>query len=79
VDWTDPKQINDHNYMKIVRMARRIADAAKSIKPDVMLYCNGVDYEAQSDIGTYIEFECLPTGGWGYDTRTHAVGGVPGR
>ncbi len=68
MDWTNEKQLHEYNYMKMVRMARRLADAAKTIKPDLLIYCNGIDYEAQHDIGTYLEFECLPTGGWGYET-----------
>ncbi|NQU45251.1 beta-galactosidase trimerization domain-containing protein [bacterium] len=67
VDWEDAESLHDFNYRKIVGMARRISEAARAVKPDVMLYFNGVDYEAQSDIGTYLEFECLPTGGWGYE------------
>ncbi|MBI2301995.1 MAG: beta-galactosidase trimerization domain-containing protein [Armatimonadetes bacterium] len=49
-------------------MARRLGDAARSERGDLLLYCNGIDYEAQDDIGSYLEFECLPTGGWGYET-----------
>lgn len=67
VDWTDPEQLHTFNYTKIVTMARRISEAAREVKGDLLIYCNGVDYEAQADIGTYVEFECLPTGGWGYE------------
>jgi len=67
VNWEDPDELYAFNYRKIVGMARRICEAAKSVKSDLMLYCNGVDYEAQADFATYIEFECLPTGGWGYE------------
>jgi hypothetical protein len=68
VDWQDEEQLYDFNYRKIVNMATRISNAARKIKPDAFLYFNGVDYEAQQEIGTYLEFECLPTGGWGYET-----------
>jgi len=68
VDWTNPTKLHEYNYMKILRMSRRISEAARAIKPDLLLYFNGVDYEAQKDLGTYIEFECLPTGGWGYES-----------
>ncbi|MGD9495224.1 MAG: beta-galactosidase trimerization domain-containing protein [Armatimonadota bacterium] len=68
IDWEDPEQLHRWNWEKQVAMARRLADAAKAIRPDLLIYCNGVDYEAQHDIGTYLEFECLPTGGWGYET-----------
>lgn len=68
VDWQDEEAIHDYNYMKMNRMAKRLCDAAKEINPDLLLYCNGIDYEAQQEMGTYLEFECLPTGGWGYET-----------
>ncbi len=48
-------------------MARRIAETATEINPELLLYFNGVSYEDQQEIGTYLEFECLPTGGWGYE------------
>ena len=68
VDWTDPEQLHAYNIQKHVRMIRRLADAAKQINPELMIYCNGLGYEAQDEIGTYLEFECLPTGGWGYES-----------
>jgi hypothetical protein len=67
VDWRDPEQLHAFNYRKIVAMARRICEAAREVKTDLLLYCDGVDYEAQADFTNYIEFECLPTGGWGYE------------
>ncbi|MEN6403495.1 MAG: alpha-amylase family protein [Armatimonadia bacterium] len=68
VDWQDDEQIHDYNYMKMNRMAQNLTDAAKAVNPEVLLYCNGIDYEAQDKMGTYLDFECLPTGGWGYET-----------
>lgn len=68
VDWEDDEQLYDYNYMKMNRMAQKLCDAAKEINPELLLYCNGIDYEAQHEMGTYLEFECLPTGGWGYET-----------
>ncbi len=68
VDWNNPKQLAKFNHDKIVNMARRISEAARSVKPDCLLYFNGVGYEQQQQIGSYLEFECLPTGGWGYES-----------
>jgi hypothetical protein len=68
VDWQDDDAIHDYNYMKMNRMAQQLTDAAKAVNPDLLLYCNGIDYEAQDQMGTYLDFECLPTGGWGYET-----------
>ena len=67
LDWTDPDQLHRFNWEKHLEMSRRLADAARSVNPDLLFYYNGVDYEAQQDIGNYLEFECLPTGGWGYE------------
>jgi hypothetical protein len=67
MDWQDQYQLEEFANISRVRMAQRIADAAHAINPDLLLYFNGVSYEDQANIGTYLEFECLPTGGWGYD------------
>ena len=67
VDIDDEEQVADYNLRKQARMARRIAAAARGVKPDLMLYFNGLGFEAQQEIGSYLEFECLPTGGWGYE------------
>lgn len=66
-DWRNPKELAKYNHVKIIRMARRIADAVNKLKQNLLVYFNGIPYEDQQDIGTYIEVECLPTGGWGYD------------
>ena len=67
VDWTNEKELHDFNYAKMLKMAKRISDFVKKLNPDLLIYFNGVDYEAQKDLGTYLEFECLPTGSWGYE------------
>lgn len=67
VDWQDPAQVAEFARVSQVRMAQRIRDAALAIKPDLVLYFNGVSAEDQAEIGTYLEYECLPTGGWGYE------------
>jgi len=48
-------------------MGRRISDAVRAIDPELLLYYNGVDYGAQAEFGSYLELECLPQGGWGYE------------
>ncbi len=67
VDWNDPVQLNDFNYRKMLAMGRRLSEAARAVNPEVLLYFNGIDYEAQADFGNYLELECLPQGGWGYE------------
>jgi len=68
IDWRDPAALAEFSRVSQVRMARRIRDAALAARPDLLLYFNGVSFEDQADIGTYLEFECLPTGGWGYES-----------
>jgi hypothetical protein len=68
VNWEDDDEIHDYNYMKMNRMAQQLSEAARAVNPEVLLYFNGIDYEAQDKLGTYLDFECLPTGGWGYET-----------
>lgn len=67
MDWSDPRQQERFARDSQVRMARRIAEQARSVRDDLLLYFNGVAFEDQADIGTYLEYECLPTGGWGYE------------
>lgn len=67
VNWENDEELYEFNRLKIVDMARRISQTARQIKPDALIYFNGVHYEDQQEIGNYLEFECLPTGGWGYD------------
>ena len=67
MDWQDPLQLREFAHLSRVRMARRISETARAVKPNLLLYFNGVPYEDQEHIGTYLEYECLPTGGWGYE------------
>ncbi len=67
VDHTNSEQLNDFNYRKMLAMGRKLADAARSVNPDLLLYFNGIDFAAQKELGSYLELECLPQGGWGYE------------
>jgi hypothetical protein len=67
IDWADSRQLAEFAHSTMVRMGSRIAEAAKAIRADLLLYFNGMNFEDQQEIGTYLEFECLPTGGWGYE------------
>ena len=68
VDWNDPAARAEFAHESTISMSRRIADTATAIKKDLLLYFNGIALEDQQDIGTYVEYECLPTGGWGYES-----------
>jgi hypothetical protein len=68
MDWQDGQRLREFAHLSRLRMAARISEAARAIKPNLLLHFNGVPYEDQQDIGTYLEYECLPTGGWGYES-----------
>jgi len=67
IDWNNREELEEFAQFSQVRMAKRISETARKLNPDLLLYFNGISYELQKDIGNYIEFECLPTGGWGYE------------
>ncbi len=50
------------------RLAHRISDRIKAGGRDYLLYFNGIRFDQQLDMATYLEYECLPTGGWGYES-----------
>lgn len=67
VDFQDPEALHDFNYAKMLDMGRLLADTVRSVKADMLLYFNGIDFRAQAELGSYLELECLPQGGWGYE------------
>ena len=67
VDWHDSAALNDFNYRKMLTMARKLSETVRAFDPELLIYFNGVDYEAQAEYGSYLELECLPQGGWGYE------------
>ena len=66
-DFTDAIQLNDFNHRKMLAMARRLSRAVRAVNPELLIYFNGIDFEAQAEVGSYLELECLPQGGWGYE------------
>jgi hypothetical protein len=67
VDFQDPKQLNDFNYRKMLAMAAKLSETVRAVNPELLLYFNGIDFAAQANLGSYLELECLPQGGWGYE------------
>jgi hypothetical protein len=63
IDWRDAGALDEFAHASQLRTARRTRDMALAIHPDLILYFDGVNPEDQPEIGTYLEFECLPTGG----------------
>ena len=76
IDWNNKEEVINFSRFSAIRLSKDIANAAKSINPNLLLYFNGLQYEEQADICTYNDVECLPTGGWGYEflpTMSHYV------
>jgi hypothetical protein len=67
IDWKVESEVIKFSEFSALRLSRDIAQAAKAINPEYLLYFNGPSFEEQTDVGTYLECECLPTGGWGYE------------
>ena len=67
IDWNVQKEVEKFSRFSAIRLSREIAQAAKAINPEYLLYFNGSFFEEQAEFGTYLECECLPTGGWGYE------------
>ena len=54
--------------LSAARLASEVSIELKKITPEYLLYFNGLKPDLQAKSGTYLECECLPTGGWGYET-----------
>jgi len=67
IDWRVEKEVEKFSEFSALRLSRDIAQAAKAINPEQLLYFNGPSFEEQAEFGTYLECECLPTGSWGYE------------
>lgn len=67
MDWSDPARQMEFARFSTLRIAKAIKNTVESIKPNLLLYFNGVEFEDQKELGTYFEYECLPSGGWGYE------------
>ena len=50
-----------------LRLMNKLSQTIKDTGKDLLVYFNGPSFTDQKDAGTYLEYECLPTGGWGYD------------
>jgi hypothetical protein len=67
IDWNNEDEVIKFSEFSALRLSGDIAKAAKTINPNFQLYFNGVPFEDQADIGTWLECEDLPTAGWGYE------------
>jgi hypothetical protein len=67
IDWSNKDEVIKFSEFSAIRLARDIAKAIKAINPGYLLFLGELGYEEQTDIGTYLEFVGLPTGGYGYE------------
>lgn len=67
VDWRNPDELRNFAHMSQLRLMDRISKTLKDKAKDLLIYFNGPGFKEQKKQGTYLEYECLPTGGWGYD------------
>lgn len=68
IDWQNPDELWNFAHMSQLRLLDRISQTLKATGKDLLVYFNGPGFEEQKTQGTYLEYECLPTGGWGYDS-----------
>lgn len=62
IDWTNEHEVTKFAEASALRLAKDIAKAARDINPQFQLYFNGIPFEDQTQIGTWLECEDLPTG-----------------
>jgi len=67
IDWTNREEVSKFSHFSAIRLAQDIHNAVIAIKPELLMYFNGLGAEDQAGIGNYLECECLPTAGWGYE------------
>jgi hypothetical protein len=67
IDWNNLEEVVKFSEFSMLRLSKDIAKALKDINPNYLIYFNGPGFEEQSELGTYMECECLPSGGWGYE------------
>ena len=68
IDYKNPDELQDFAHQSQLRLMNRISETLKNISHDFLVYFNGPGFEEQTTQGSYLEYECLPTGGWGYDS-----------
>lgn len=67
IDWNNEEAVVKFSEFSVLRLAGDISKTLRDINPNYLIYFNGPGFEEQSESGTYLECECLPTGSWGYE------------
>ncbi len=67
IDWkNDPESHKRFSIRSSMGKYRSMCRSALENDPDILLCINGIPYEEKLDYSTHFEFECIPTGVWGY-------------
>ena len=61
IDSSDEAAVTAFALRRNREFAAAISKAIKKINPEYLLYFNGIGYEDQLELGTYLDFECIPT------------------
>jgi len=67
IDWNDENARRDFAHQSQLRLMNKLSKKIKDSGEDLLVYFNGPAFDEQKTQGSYLEYECLPTGGWGYD------------
>jgi hypothetical protein len=67
INWNNLDEVVKFSEFSAIRLAKDISKVLQDINPDYLIYFNGPGFEEQSESGTYLDCECLPTGEWGYE------------
>ena len=68
IDTTDAAAVRAFARRSILAFAGELSAAVRAVNPEFLLYFNGIGYEEQSEISSYLDFECIPTkDGTGYE------------
>jgi hypothetical protein len=68
IDWQNEQAVVEFALFSSQRLARKLSKTLKAINPEYLIYFNGLFYEDQDEIGTYLECECIPSRQcWGYE------------
>ena len=67
IDHSKLEEVTKFSQFSLERLSADISKALNEISPNYLIFFNGLGFEDQAEIGTYLECECLPAGFWGYE------------
>ncbi|OQA87194.1 MAG: hypothetical protein BWY31_00906 [Lentisphaerae bacterium ADurb.Bin242] len=67
IDWkNEPEKHHEFAIRSSMKKYRRMCEASLKYRRDILLCINGIPFEEKARESTHFEFECIPTGRWGY-------------